>query len=296
MYHESLPKEAFPGNINSAMTNIPAKRRKFEAVIVCVHYSDFLVATINNNRKLFDKMVVVTDTKDTETKRVCEFYNVECVQTDCFYENDNPLNKAKGINAGMARLSQDSWVVHLDADIFLPPLTRAILERVDLDSKGLYGIDRLMCKSYAEWQNYAESPKLIHQQYCYIDPTAFPMGRRLGEYYNTGFTPIGFFQLWNPKESGINFYPDEHGSVDRSDVLFAKQFTREHRHLLPEIICIHLESEKAPQGANWKGRTTMPFTFAAAAEMMSKKDVSLQVAEERHYNRFQKLIKFLFNI
>ncbi len=54
-------------------------------------------------------------------------------------------------------------------------------------------------------------------------------------------------------------YPLHHGDAARTDVQFALQWDRRHRQLLPEVIVLHLESEPAEQGANWKGRTTRPF-------------------------------------
>jgi hypothetical protein len=42
-------------------------------------------------------------------------------------------------------------------------------------------------------------------------------------------------------------------------MLFAVQWARQHRQLLPELFAVHLESERVAMGANWKGRTTRPF-------------------------------------
>ncbi|MBO0951208.1 hypothetical protein [Fibrella forsythiae] len=98
----------------------PAKR-KIEAVTVCVNYADFLVQILPHIRGLFDRLVVVTTPADRYTQQVCEYYRVECIQTDAFYDDGAVFNKAKGINAGLARLEMDGWVVHLDSDIYLPP-------------------------------------------------------------------------------------------------------------------------------------------------------------------------------
>lgn len=235
-----------------------------ECVVVCVNYSDFLAHTLPYNKNLFDRMVVVTDTKDTKTKELCEYHNVECVQTDEFYHNGNIINKARGINEGLKRLSNKEWVLHLDADIYLPPLTRSILEKLPLRPDTIYGADRLMCPNYESWIKFIEKPDKIQEGWCYVHPTAFPMGVRLAEYTKKGYEVIGYFQLWNPKGSGVYEYPNEHGAIDRSDVLFCKQFERECRQLLPEIITIHLESEGLTignMGKNWKGRKTAPFGF-----------------------------------
>ena len=233
-----------------------------EAVTVCVNYSAFLAHTLPHNKQFFNKYVVVTDTKDYKTKALCDHYKVHCVQTDSFYDKGDKINKGRGINEGLKALSLKGYVVHLDADIYLPPLTRDILEKIPFDKKGVYGVDRMMCPTYEAWQDYVSDPKPIHESWVYVHPTAFPMGVRIAQYYGEGYTPIGYFQMWNPKESGVYEYPKEHGAMDRSDVLFAKKFSREHRHLLPEIIAIHLDSENLnlkEMGKNWEGRKTALF-------------------------------------
>jgi hypothetical protein len=117
-----------------------------EAVIVCVNYSDFLSHTLPTNKHQFNKVVVVTDTKDDSTKKVCDLHNVLCLQTDTIYTSDSKIpNKGVAINVGLEALDKKGWVVQLDADIYLPTLTRTILESYPLNVNYLYSIDRLMC-------------------------------------------------------------------------------------------------------------------------------------------------------
>jgi hypothetical protein len=238
-----------------------------EAVTVCVNYSDFLAHTLPANRTMFNNMVVVTDTTDAATLAICNKYNVRCIQTDTFYKNGG-FNKAAGINEGLKALNQTDWVVHLDADIILPPLTRHILEKTPLDPTKIYGIDRLMCPTYQAWINYYESVESIHQGWAFTHLNHFPAGTRLvqyGEYLPQGegspdgWVPIGFFQMWRPQAISHARYPEKHGAADRTDVQHAKRYDRAHRELLPEIVCIHLDSESAPMGSNWLGRQTARF-------------------------------------
>lgn len=233
---------------------------KLEAVIVCVNYSDFLAHTLPSTRNQFNKLVVVTDHNDLETKKICEYYNVQCIQTDVFYENGDAFNKGKGINEGLKHLDLDGWVLHLDSDIYLPPQTRSILETLPLDSSKIYGADRLMCPNYEEWQKFLDVPGPIQDSWIFVHLTKFPVGVRICEYktYHGGYEPIGYFQLWNPSASGITEYPTEHGFADRTDVLHCKKWPRDKRELLPEIVTIHLESESGI-GLNWKGRITRKF-------------------------------------
>lgn len=246
-----------------------------EAVVVCVNYSDFLAHTLPMNRSMFDNMVVVTDKEDLKTKKLCEFYNVKCIQTDVFYKDKNPFNKGAAINEGLKHLSKKGWVLHMDADIWLPPLTRNILENLPLDENKIYGCDRYMCNSYEKWMNYVSNPQPIQEGWVYIHTNQFPIGVRLAEYHHKkgGWEPIGFWQLWNPKTSGVVEYPTEHGSCDRTDVLHAKKFTRSQREFLPEIIVIHLDSSETSSenmGTNWKGRKTPIFGPSINIEKLNK--------------------------
>jgi len=233
-----------------------------QAVTVCVNYADFLSQTLPANKAHFNHLLVVTTPQDKDTQRVCEYHNVECLTTNDFTENGAPFNKAKGINVGLKYLSKHDWVLHIDADIYLPPLTRGILERISLDPKNIYGIDRMMCPNFDEWTKFITSPKPTHTGWVYIHPTVFPMGVRIGEYMSEGYEPIGFFQLWHPNTTGVKLYPETHGAADRTDVQFAKLWPRKNRVLIPEIIGIHLDSEDSTvdnMGKNWNGRKTKPF-------------------------------------
>ena len=237
---------------------------KLEAVIVCVNYSDFLAHTLPTNKQFFDRIVVVTDTKDLKTKHICEYYHIECIQTDSFYK-DGVFNKANGINEGLKRISRADWVVQMDADIYLPPLTRTILEKINkhLLKDSLYTMDRMMCPTYEAWQQHLINPTHTHTGFIYIHPTLFPIGVRIAEYMNEGYEPIGYFQMWNPNGSNIHTYPTDGIGADRTDVLHAKAFPRSKRVLLPELICIHLDSEDLnlkDMGKNWFGRKTKEFS------------------------------------
>lgn len=237
---------------------------KLEGVIVCINYSDFLSHTLPYNKSQFDRLVVVTDTKDTDTKNVCEFWNVMCVQTDDVYVGGSKIpNKGIAICRGMEKLDLDGWVLHMDADIFLLPLTKHILSRLPLDEGTLYGTDRLMCESYEDWHRFLHpdlgSVKAVLEGWIYLHMDRFKVGTRLVQYHEGGYWPIGYFQLWNPKGSGIKDYPTEGVGFDRSDVVHLKRWTREKRGFIPDFVVIHLSNESHAQGQNWQGRKTTPF-------------------------------------
>jgi hypothetical protein len=232
---------------------------KLEAVVTSVGYSDFLAETLVQNKQLFDKIVVVTSPEDDRTQKLCEHLFVECVVTDEFRTAEGKFCKGAGINAGLARLDGDGWVVHLDADIALPPMTRRYLEKLDLDPRNLYGCDRYLVDA-DEWHEHKRRPRLEHENGIYVHTSAYKIGARIVPVDRGGYVPIGFFQLWNPNVSGVHLYPTSHTTAARTDMLFSFRWPPARRDFLPEIIAYHLESDReAPQGANWEGRTTPPF-------------------------------------
>jgi hypothetical protein len=232
--------------------------------VVCDRYSDFLRCTLPQNKHLFDRIVVVTSAEDVETRKICEFHHVECVRTDALRSRWQEFCKGDGINEGLKRLEMSDWVVHLDADIWLPPQTRILLERAELEKSMIYGIDRFIVKGYAAWDKFLEKPRLQHECDAYIHLDAFPLGTRVMSSNGGGYIPIGFFQLWNPKVSGVTRYPQNHTDAGRTDMLFAKMWRREHRGFIPEIVGYHLESVDSTMQANWSGRKTAPFTHEAS--------------------------------
>jgi hypothetical protein len=236
-----------------------SKRVLVEGLTTCVGYGDFLAATLPLNRHVFDHLLVVTTQEDVETQRVCEYYDVECLLTGGFHASGEPFNKGKGINAGLSLLTQTGRVVHFDADIVLPPKARQVLREAPLDPETLYGIDRVFCRSYDDWTRFLRLPALHHQLDVLIHAPPFRFASRIARSPYGGYLPIGFFQLWSPSATGPRWYAEDHDDAARTDVAFARQWPRERRALLPELIAIHLESESAEPGANWSGRTTAPF-------------------------------------
>ncbi len=237
---------------------LPVGHELLECVVVCDGYSDFLAHTLPTNKALFDRIVVVTSYEDKATQKLCEFHHVQVVATDRLETRKGKFCKGCGINDGMAALSLAGWVVHLDADIWLPPQTRVILQQLELDSSSLYGADRFIVKGHAAWQQFTEHPQLQHECKSWVHLQAFPMGTRV--YGEGGYIPIGFFQLWCPQDSGVKRYPENHSDAGRTDMQFARMWPRARRHLLPELVCYHLESVDSGFQANWNGRVTAPFT------------------------------------
>jgi glycosyltransferase involved in cell wall biosynthesis len=244
---------------------------RVEAVSTCVGYGDFLAVTLPYNMQLFDHIVIVTTPQDDATREVCRRLGVTCILTEEFYR-DGHFNKARGINKGLDQLSHTEFVCHLDADVILPDHFRAALRMAHPSPADLYGCDRVMVRRWADWVRLRDSGYLQHDYHCRINfpdgwalkqPFGFQVGSRWANSEH-GYCPIGFFQLWHSRSDiyrGVHLrhYPTTCNDAARSDVQFAIRWDRRQRQLLPEIIAVHLESEPAPLGANWRGRTTKKF-------------------------------------
>jgi hypothetical protein len=232
---------------------------KIECVVVCDKYHDFLTHTLPVNKFHFNRMVVVTSAEDKATQKICEVNHVQCVKTDKLRSRWGEFCKGAGINEGMSHLEMDGWTVHMDADIMLPPQTRGLLEKADLDPTMIYGIDRFMIEGYQEFDDFRAEPPLQHENNTYIHTGAFRIGTRVMQDVGNGWVPIGFFQLWHPKGSGVSKYPEGHTNAGREDLLFGEKWPRSYRAMIPEIIGYHLESDESGFGSNWNGRKTPPF-------------------------------------
>ncbi len=236
-------------------------RPRIEAVTVCVEYSDFLAETIKTNRGHFDRWLIVTRPDDLVTLDVCHRNNLEVITTNDFHRNGEAFNKGRAVERGLAMLSHDNWLLHIDADIALPGDFLESLEDADLDLACIYGADRLMIPNWDAWQEV--KPKLNRSWHCYLSNHDLVVGARWADIRH-GYVPVGFFQLWHQSadhRKGVRLrrYPDSHQNAARADVKFALQWDRRHRVLLPEVLVAHLESGPAVMGANWNGRKTKRF-------------------------------------
>lgn len=252
---------------------------KIEAVTICVGYADFLRETIPWNLPHLDRWLIVTDGKDMETREVCRQHNLEFLSTDDFYRGDASFDKARGVDRGMQLLSHDDWILHLDADMVLPGHTRHTLRAAQLDEESIYGCDRIMVKGWDRWQRLQSSRFLDrvsrshHHNVCF--PGSFDVGARWADPHH-GFVPIGFFQLFHRdatiyEGTRTRRYPNHgHSDAARTDVQFALQWDRNRRHIVPELVAVHLESEVSAVGANWSGRTTQRFGPAIESKTITK--------------------------
>jgi hypothetical protein len=237
-----------------------------EAVTVCRGFSDILEHSIINNQSLFDRWIIVTQHDDDATHRVCKRHGIDYVDTDAFTRRGEKFNKGLAVNVGLAHLTCSQWMLHLDADILLPPQTRRFLENAELDTKSIHGIDRFNLIGGDKIAAWKASGKPQYEWFCLINPpdgTSF--GSRIVHFDYGGWMPIGFFQLWHA-DSKITRYPVKPNTdAEHTDVLHAMKWPRQKRILIPEILGIHIESEKVAWGANWQQRASKPLVMPEAA-------------------------------
>ena len=239
--------------------------KKISALTVSVGYSDFLCWTLTENKHLFDNWVIVTDTKDTATKALCDNHNVMCIQTDVFYDNNGKFNKYAGINEGLKYIDRDGWIIFLDSDIVLHNLTKYILEKLELDETCIYGIDRVNCIGLEKWLSYVVKRDALFQNWL-LHTSGMEFGARLVHYFGeeqdkgkfVGWRPLGFFQMCYGRS--FENYPQNTIGADHCDLEFVRNWERNKRVLIPEFIGIHLESVGSYKGMNWYGRKSLPFT------------------------------------
>lgn len=228
---------------------------KLEAVIVCHNYADFLEHTLPENMQFFDRLVVVTGYSDKATQHLCSKFGVDCIQTDVMHDHGAKFNKGRAINLGLGHLLQQDWVLHLDADILLPHDFRKLLQHARLHKENLYGADRLNVSGYDHWHKHKHRRIPSHAHRYFIEPPKeFPIGARI-VHFEHGYVPIGYFQLWH----GTRRYPINQGNAEHTDVLFACQWPRYQRILLPEVVVYHLMTGSGHMGENWDGRQSPPF-------------------------------------
>lgn len=239
-----------------------------EAVVVCSQYEDFLRVTMPINLNHVKKMVVVTSDKeyDHPVRELCKYYGVLCISTGALHHRGAPFAKAKGINRGLDMCKLDGWIAHMDADIVLPDQTSLMLERIHLDPACIYGADRINCPNAIEFRKYLEARQPQYRYTCLVEvPPHFSFMARW-THPSDGYVPIGYFQLWHGDSARHQFdkrYPENANNAIRNDVQHALQWDSQHRRLIPDFMVIHLDSCKAPIGANWEGRQTPKFDLKA---------------------------------
>ncbi len=233
------------------------------AITVCVNYSDFLAWSAMMNHTLFKKWYVCTVASDTKTINICKTYGLEVVI--CDFQENGKFNKFKGINQALARIKQNDWVLFLDADIILPLITKRVFSELNFNKQNIYGCDRINFYDMKGLLEYIDDPTKLITDHWLIQLEEYLVGARICQFYGQegdggkfdGWNPLGFFQLAHMDY--FDSYPYlEENAYDHSDLTFSKRWHRSRRVLVPEIIAIHIASERV-WGQNWQGRISKDF-------------------------------------
>src|SRR5205085_1462452 len=107
---------------------LPRVTMTIECIQTCVGYGDILRETLSRNLPLFERFIVVTSYDDAETIELCRQLSVECVPTDVHKKDGDAFNKGRLVDLGLSFCRRDDWVLHLDADVYLPPMARRLIE------------------------------------------------------------------------------------------------------------------------------------------------------------------------
>ena len=123
---------------------------KLQAVTVCINYADYL-ACIVENRRHFDRWIVMTVPEDRETVAVCEAHGIEWRYSQTLKPDGSDFNaafnKSGVINEGLEALDQEAWAVIVDSDVLLPRHFRERVEALPLEKGCLYGVaGRKICE------------------------------------------------------------------------------------------------------------------------------------------------------
>lgn len=264
---------------------------KLHAVTVSVKYDDFLLHVLEENYRLFDKWIIVTDSKDIATQNLVGQYahkNVQLVITDRFYENGASFNKYNGIEEGLKYVDNDAWILFIDSDIVCHYEMRRTLENISLDETCLYGLDRLNCSGPKKWEDYKGSKGMLQENWL-LHTAGLDLGARLVHHYGhegengrfEGWRPLGFFQLAH--RSAFDAYPTDSNSADHCDLQFARLWPRSKRVMIPELYVVHLESEHAGKAVNWWGRKSQPFVIKEEPVIIQEETVQTTQDTEQNY-------------
>lgn len=195
------------------------------ALCVCINYSDYLAQTLPNNRPLFSTYYIITERSDVETIKLAQEHKCVLLFTDQQRAKGASFNKSGMLHAAQHFVHPRhslSWIVILDADIFLPTNLWSAIDVSSLNKNGIYGISR---KTYNTYSDYVTG-HVSSEDAC-----------ELGI--------IGYFQLyWNKKK----YYEPWSMNCSKCDMTFMKAF--KSARAFKDIYCFHF----GEKNVNWNGR------------------------------------------
>lgn len=212
---------------------------KYHTIITCINFVDYLEFVYLHNKDIIDSLSILSSTTDKSTKNFCLENNIFLYQTDTFFKNNNPLNRAAATNEFLLthqdRLKDDDWILFTDADIiFTDPINRirSLLDKNLLDEKNIVSCARKI----------------------YTDHTIYPNGKHTIE--DIGF--FGYFQFFhkniimNELKNNISPLP-ENIDVSQHDMNFVSKYWHKQQQkkiYLRDVYAVHC----GLIGTHWQGR------------------------------------------
>jgi len=212
---------------------------RYHTVITCVNFSDYLESVYPHNKSVIQNLSILSSTTDNATKNFCINNNIYLYQTDIFFADNNPINRAAAMNEFFLtctdRLNNDEWILFTDADtIFAQPMECIIsLDNIQaLDANQIISCPR---KIYKDSSNYPDGDYTLER----------------GKF-------LGYFQFFHKNIimpeilAGIKpFYESE--NVSRHDIEFVNKYWGDNENnklFLSDCYAIHY----GQTGIYWRGR------------------------------------------
>lgn len=183
---------------------------KFEAITICFgeKAAKFLDFTLPKNKSYFDRFIVVTSSRDIDTKNVCSRHGVTCVETDSFFRGGASFRKGAGYNEAFRRLNFWDFVCFLDCDIVIPKEFESVKNNIS-DKSYFYGARRIIIPKISDYDEFEASKKT---ELDFWVP------------YGIGYGFFGIFNVNSDTISRNGLYYHENDGVGESDWMFRNQF------------------------------------------------------------------------
>jgi len=209
---------------------------------VSVDYADMFQYALPSMLPHFDKFLVLTTPEDAATQELCRQHGADCLATDAFFRDGAIFNRGQARNEGLERLdlADEDWLAFVDGDMVLPANLREYMRA--LDPQCIYGIQRLMVLTPADWQDYLRTGE------C--------RSFRLKNDKRKFWMIVGFFQLFQTaafKQHWGGVHPVKN-VMEPTDLRFSEKWGRDNQRYL-DGIAFHL----GPDGVNWHGRKSERF-------------------------------------
>jgi hypothetical protein len=211
----------------------------YHTIITCINFVDYLEFVYRYNKDIIQNISILSSTTDKLTEKFCLNNNIFLYQTDTFFKNNNPINRAAATNEFLLnqteRLNYDDWILFADADIiFVDPIVRI----KTLIKKSLISIDSIVScprKIFYNTTNYSENKFVVE---------------------NAGF--LGYFQFFHkniimPEINNKKAPLPENIDVSKHDEAFVSKYWGKQpskKIYLQEQYAIHFGFT----GTHWRGR------------------------------------------